>query len=222
MYPSNDPQTTPRHRRWRSITLAAFTVATVAATLAITTVPTHAQAHATTTSHTPPGNPGTTIDDLADLPHTGSKPGEATANASYFYQYVRNYHGGQCLDGDRNTIPRNGSKVQLWACNGWTNQAWIFTQVSGLPTGYYTIRNYYGGQCLDGDRNTIPRNGSIVQLWACNGWTNQVWIWNGVTLRNYYGGQCLDGDRNTIPRNGSKVQLWACNGWTNQSWSLAN
>ena len=171
MYPSNDPQTTPRHRRWRSITLAAFTVATVAATLAITTVPAHAQAHATTTSHTPPGNPGTTIDDLADLPHTGSKPGEATANASYFYQYVRNYHGGQCLDGDR---------------------------------------------------NTIPRNGSIVQLWACNGWTNQVWIWNGVTLRNYYGGQCLDGDRNTIPRNGSKVQLWACNGWTNQSWSLAN
>ncbi|MFC6016679.1 RICIN domain-containing protein [Plantactinospora solaniradicis] len=162
------------------------------------------------------------LTDLSQLPRVGATESRSGILASYFFQYVRNGHYGQCLDGDRNTIPANGSRVQLWACNRWTNQAWILTTASGYPVGYYRIQNYYGRQCLDGDRNTIPANGSRVQLWACNGWTNQVWVWNGAQFRNYYGRQCLDGDRNTIPANGSRVQLWACNGWTNQNWTLSN
>ncbi|GAB2945407.1 hypothetical protein GCM10027280_37860 [Micromonospora polyrhachis] len=226
--PNNNPHHTRQPGRQRPLLLAAIVLATTGLTLAATLQPAHAQAHRTDSSQPAsmakvvPDNQPMALGDLSELPAVGTPQSEATTQASYFFQYVRNYYGGQCLDGDRNTIPRNGAIVQLWACNGWTNQGWILTQVGGLPTGYYTIRNNYGGQCLDGDRNTIPRNGAIVQLWACNGWTNQVWVWNGTTFRNYYGGQCLDGDRNTIPRNGSKVQLWACNGWTNQGWTLRN
>ncbi|GIG87104.1 RICIN domain-containing protein [Plantactinospora endophytica] len=162
------------------------------------------------------------LTDLSQLPRLdAARPGPGT-KASYLFQYVRNRYRGQCLDGDRHTIPADGSKVQLWACNRWTNQAWILTTVNGYPAGYYWIQNYHRGQCLGGDRNTIPADGAKVQLWACNGWTNQIWMWNGAQFRNYYGRQCLDGDRATIPADGSKVRLWACNGWTNQNWSLRN
>ncbi|MDH6110287.1 hypothetical protein P3T36_004781 [Kitasatospora sp. MAP12-15] len=153
-------------------------------------------------------------------PAVGSITADAiAANASYRTTAFTNNDQGQCLDGDTNTIGNNGAKVQLWACNGWSNQSWVWTPAPNLPVGYYVIQNYDQGQCLDGDTNTIGNNGAKVQLWGCNGWSNQVWIWNGSTLKNYDQGQCLDGDTNTIGNNGAKVQLWACNGWTNQSWT---
>ena len=208
-------------RRPRTRLLATLVAATVGVTLAVT-APAHAQSRTTTGHPTATVTAPLTLHDLSELPPVGTPQAETTTQKSYLFQYVRNSYGGQCLDGDRNAIPHNGARVQLWACNGWTNQAWIFTQVSGLPIGYYTVRNNYGGQCLDGDRNAIPHNGARVQLWACNGWTNQVWLWSGTAFRNFHGRQCLDGDRNTIPRNGAIVQLWACNGWTNQTWILHN
>ncbi|MEU6539584.1 RICIN domain-containing protein [Streptomyces sp. NPDC047000] len=144
--------------------------------------------------------------------------GRASLNAIYRLTMTNNDRG-QCLDGDSNTIPNDGAKVQLWACNGQTNQTWLWAPAAGQPVGYYTIQNADRGQCLDGDSNTIPNDGAKVQLWACNGRTNQTWLWYGPTLTNADRGQCLDGDSNTIPNNGAKVQLWACNGWRNQDWT---
>ena len=158
------------------------------------------------------------LSNLSQLPKAGST--EAKPAASYYIQNFRNAYGGQCLDGDRNQIPANGARVQLWQCNGWDNQRWIFTPAPNYPVGWYVIQNAHGGQCLDGDRNQIPANGATVQLWQCNGWNNQVWEWTGAVFHNAYGGQCLDGDRNQIPANGARVQLWQCNGWDNQRWLL--
>ncbi|MEU8545572.1 RICIN domain-containing protein [Streptomyces roseoverticillatus] len=154
---------------------------------------------------------------VAELPGIGSSARPA-ADTVYRTPAFTNNLGNQCLDGDRNTIPNNGAKVQLWGCNSWDNQSWYWTPVPNQPVGRYTIQNGYRSQCLDGDLNTIPNNGAKVQLWACNGWNNQIWMWNGSNLQNAQGAQCLDGDTNTIPNNGAKVQLWACNGWTNQKW----
>ncbi|MFI9270253.1 RICIN domain-containing protein [Kitasatospora sp. NPDC052896] len=162
---------------------------------------------------------------LAQLPTGGrrlvQKPATpASPETTYHTTAFTNNDGNECLDGDTNTIPHgNGAKVQLWACNGWSNQNWYWTPVAGMPVGYYTIQNGDGGMCLDGDTNTIPNNGAKVQLWGCNGWNNQRWYWNGSNLQNADGGECLDGDTNTIPNNGAKVQLWACNGWNNQKWT---
>ncbi|MBT2383512.1 RICIN domain-containing protein [Streptomyces sp. ISL-11] len=153
------------------------------------------------------------------LPGVGSSAKPA-ADVVYRTPAFTNHLGNQCLDGDRNTIPNNGAVVQLWGCNNWDNQSWYWTPAPGQPTGNYTIQNGYRSQCLDGDTNTIPNNGAKVQLWACNGWTNQIWSWNGTNLQNRLGSQCLDGDTNTIPNNGAKVQLWGCNGWTNQKWTF--
>ncbi|MGK5546988.1 RICIN domain-containing protein [Streptomyces sp. URMC 127] len=155
---------------------------------------------------------------LAELPGIGSSSGRPAVDTVYRTSAFTNNLGNQCLDGDRNTIPSNGAKVQLWGCNNWDNQSWYWTPVPNQPVGHYTIQNGYRSQCLDGDLNTIPNNGAKVQLWACNGWTNQIWMWNGSNLQNAQGAQCLDGDTNTIPNNGARVQLWACNGWNNQKW----
>ncbi|MFJ9846905.1 RICIN domain-containing protein [Kitasatospora sp. NPDC101155] len=149
-------------------------------------------------------------------PYAASTPDRP--NITYRTKAFTNNHGGKCLDGDLNGIGSNGTKVQLWDCNGWDNQAWYWTPVEG-QSGTYTLQNGHSMQCLDGDLNTINNNGAKVQLWGCNGWDNQNWTWNGSTLQNTHGHKCLDGDLNSINNNGAKVQLWGCNGWDNQNWT---
>ncbi|MCX4759409.1 RICIN domain-containing protein [Streptomyces sp. NBC_01275] len=165
---------------------------------------------------------GTRVIDVtstSQIPTVKDGLGDQAGLRAIYRLTMTNNEGGQCLDGDADTIGTNGTKVQLWGCHGGTNQTWLWAPAAGQPVGYYTIQNSRGNQCLDGDLNTIPANGAKVQLWACNGWTNQTWLWHGATLTNLEGGQCLDGDLTQIPANGAKVQLWACNGWSNQNWT---
>src|SRR4030081_1005995 len=96
------------------------------------------------------------------------------------YYYLQNLDGDSsaCLDANLNTLPANGTNVQTWGCNGWGNQTWIFYSHSNMDTSWFTIENYDGGQCLDADANTLPANGTRVQMWGCNGRGNQ----NGCLL----------------------------------------
>jgi hypothetical protein len=82
---------------------------------------------------------------------------------------IRSHSNWRCLDADLNTISGNGTKVQLWNCNGWNNQKWIYDAIS------HTIYSMYNGRCLDADLGGIGSNGTRVQLWDCNGWANQKW-----------------------------------------------
>lgn len=79
------------------------------------------------------------------------------------------------LDADANTLPANGTKVQTWGSTGGLNQRWIFHYHSVPDFSWWTITNQDGGQCLDADARTLPANGTKVQMWACNGGTNQDW-----------------------------------------------
>lgn len=75
------------------------------------------------------------------------------------------------------------------------------------------------GRCLDADLNTINGNGTIVQLWDCNGQPQQQWVLgDDGSIRSVKNGRCLDADLNTINGNGTKVQLWDCNGQPQQRW----
>ncbi|MEU8893339.1 RICIN domain-containing protein [Streptomyces sp. NPDC048442] len=75
-------------------------------------------------------------------------------------------------------------------------------------------------QCLDVDANG-GGNGTVVQVWQCNGTSQQRWyLWNNGALESYrFPGKCLDADLNGGGRNGTKVQIWDCNGTSQQSWS---
>jgi arabinan endo-1,5-alpha-L-arabinosidase len=59
-----------------------------------------------------------------------------------------------------------------------------------------------------------------VDIWNCNGGTNQQWRINGDgTITGVQSGLCLDvTSRSTA--NGAAIELWTCNGGSNQKWTV--
>ncbi|WP_374199541.1 lectin [Glycomyces sp. YM15] len=116
----------------------------------------------------------------------------------------------RCLDvsGQSQT---NGADVQLWDCNGASNQEWTRTSAGELRV--------YGGKCLDAEgAATAPGTRAII--WDCHGGANQKWNVNADgTITNAQSGLCLDATENRTA-NGTKVVLWTCNGGANQRWTL--
>ena len=106
---------------------------------------------------------------VAAKPYVGALPKAGFTPQTLFGPYrFKSLSSGRCLDADRNTIPANGTRVQLWDCLGanQTNQGWYFESTS--LTGVYRIRSQFNaGKCLDADLNTISGNGTKVQLWDC-------------------------------------------------------
>lgn len=116
-------------------------------------------------------------------------------------------NGGSCLDlaADNNT---NGTKVELYHCNGTNGQQW--TQE---PDG--TVRA--DGKCLD-VKSAGTADGTPVQLYDCNGTAAQVWrAGTGDSLVNSGSGKCLDVPGGTTV-DGTALDIAACNGTAAQSW----
>ncbi|SBT65778.1 Glucose/arabinose dehydrogenase, beta-propeller fold [Micromonospora sediminicola] len=115
---------------------------------------------------------------------------------------------GKCLDVS-NAGTADGTKVQLWTCNGTNAQKW-----SRVGDTYRAL-----GKCLDVS-NGGTANGTKVQLWTCNGTGSQVWRpqTNG-TLLNPQSGKVLEAaDGSTA--DGTQIQIWAYDGGDNQRWSV--
>ena len=72
---------------------------------------------------------------------------------------------GKCLDAPLGAAA--GSKVQIWDCNGGSNQRWSFNSNG-------TISSASSGLCLDVS-GAATANGSVVILWNCAGAANQRW-----------------------------------------------
>nr|WP_127504032.1 endo-1,4-beta-xylanase [Actinoplanes solisilvae] len=101
----------------------------------------------------------------------------------------------------------NGTRVQLYDCNGQSNQAWTLTSSKQLTV--------YGTRCLDAAGSG---NGAAVQIYACNGQANQQWNVNSNgTISGVQSGRCLDV---WGTGNGQQVQLYDCHGQANQRFSL--
>jgi hypothetical protein len=115
---------------------------------------------------------------------------------------------GKCVDdnGDSNI---DGTKVQLWDCNGGASQNWTWSNG--------TLTN--NGKCMDvtGQRRT---NGTLIEIWTCNGGTNQQWVpQSNGELVSVQSGLCLD-DPAFNTTNGTQLEIWTCNGGANQKWTL--
>ncbi|MEV0569805.1 ricin-type beta-trefoil lectin domain protein [Dactylosporangium sp. NPDC050588] len=78
---------------------------------------------------------------------------------------LKGQESGLCVD-----VPgagtTNGTAVNLWNCNGGTNQSWSLTPSRQLQV--------YGTKCVDVNGGGTA-NGTLVQLWECNGSAAQVW-----------------------------------------------
>jgi Ricin-type beta-trefoil lectin domain/Cellulase (glycosyl hydrolase family 5) len=86
----------------------------------------------------------------------------------------------------------------------------------GGTTG--VLRGVGSNRCLDVPGVTTA-NGTLLQIYDCNGGANQQWTSLSNGELQVYGTKCLDVPGfSTTP--GTKVQIWDCNGGTNQQWTL--
>ncbi len=115
---------------------------------------------------------------------------------------------GKCLDVNGSNTA-DGTKVQLYSCNGTGAQRW--TQ---LGSTFQAL-----GKCLDVNGGGTV-NGTKVQLWSCNGTGAQDWApQSDGTIRNPQSGRCLDVSENNSA-DGQQIHIWDCLGAPNQKWSL--
>ena len=142
------------------------------------------------------------FDNLSITPGSGGGSGGTTAT-------IVGAGSGRCLDvpGATQTL---GTQVQLWDCNGGSNQEWTETAAGELRV--------YGSDCLDANgQNTSP--GTKVDIWTCTGEANQKWQLNADgTISGVQSGLCLDAS-GAATANGTLIQMWTCNGGSNQRWT---
>lgn len=115
---------------------------------------------------------------------------------------------GLCLD-VKAVDPTPGAAVQIWRCNGGSNQQWTLTAAGEL-------RTLGGTRCLDA-QGAATAPGTPVVSYTCNGQSNQRWTVVGNTIRGAGSGLCLD-VAHASTQAGSLVQIWTCNGGSNQAW----
>ncbi|MFI0723564.1 endo-1,4-beta-xylanase [Streptomyces sp. NPDC021224] len=113
---------------------------------------------------------------------------------------------GRCVDVPNSTTT-DGTQLQLWDCNGQTNQHFTYTSAGELQIL---------GKCLDA---AGTGNGVKVQIYSCWGGDNQKWRVNSDgSVVGVQSGLCLDAV-GAASANGTKIQLYSCSGGSNQKWA---
>ncbi len=116
--------------------------------------------------------------------------------------------GGKCLN-DIGNRSANGTRMDIWTCNGSAAQHWTVAQDE-------TLRIH--GKCLS-VAGSARVNGSKAMLSTCRGYASQDWtVGSNAELVNGAAGKCLVGSgRGT---NGAKVWIGTCKHTANRSWTL--
>jgi O-glycosyl hydrolase len=153
---------------------------------------------------------GTSVGETAQFDNLSITPGAAGGNTGLLHATG----AGRCLDvnGATTTV---GTQLQIWDCNGGSNQVWTRTSSSQL-----TVYSGANLRCLDAlNSGTAPGTQAVIS--TCTGGANQQWRTNADgTVTGVQSGLCLDVN-GAGTANGTKVQLWTCNGGSNQQWALA-
>lgn len=120
---------------------------------------------------------------------------------------IKGAASGRCLDVP-GTSTTDGTQLQLWDCNGGTNQQWTYTDAGELRVD--------GDKCLDAGGTG---NGTKVQIYSCWGGDNQKWRLNSDgSIAGVQSGLCLDAVGNGTA-NGTLIQLYSCSNGSNQRWT---
>ena len=133
--------------------------------------------------------------------------------------HIRSSWNNRCLDADANTLPNNGTRVQLWDCNGTVQQGWNYEFVDSTRL---VIHVQATNQCLE--EAPGGGNGTPIQLWNCNYLAQQLWTiyfnssTNTFMYRNELSGRWLDADNAHGNGNGTAVQVWDNLNGVNQHW----
>jgi hypothetical protein len=98
---------------------------------------------------------------------------------------------------------------------------WGLTNNAGGGSGGGTagvLRGVGSNRCLDVP-GAATANGTLLDIWDCNGGANQQWTYMSNGELQVYASKCLD-----VPSHaktaGTRVQIYDCNGGANQQWNL--
>lgn len=120
-----------------------------------------------------------------------------------------NARSNTCMD-TAGRIFADGTKEDIWTCNGTPAQAWTLT-----PAGQLTEDG--GAYCLD-DFGLEKNPGTKVVIWSCNGGPNQLWrIQPNGTIVSVNAGLCIDVSGKGT-NDGTPLVLWPCDGSPTQRW----
>jgi O-glycosyl hydrolase len=139
------------------------------------------------------------FDNLSVSPRTGRPPTKGTVASGI---------AGKCLAVQGSAV--RGAPVVIDTCDDRSaTQSWTATagtlQLNGL--------------CLDVTGKATV-DGTLVELWTCNGQTNQLWaVGANGSLVGAASGKCLD-DPGSSTADGTQQVIWTCNGGNNQRWTL--
>jgi hypothetical protein len=86
----------------------------------------------------------------------------------------------------------------------------------GSTTG--VLRGSGSNRCLDVP-SASTADGSLLDIWDCNGGANQQWAYLSNGELQVYGSKCLDVPGHATAA-GTRVEIWDCDGGTNQQWNL--
>lgn len=117
---------------------------------------------------------------------------------------------GRCVD-LADGVFNNGTRVQMWDCNGLIQQQWGFA----ITDGTISPLNDASGLAVV---NNPMVDGAAVQLWSSTGSPNQSWYFNNAALVTS-SGKVLDAV-NYGTGNGTRLQVWDDLGGANQRWSF--
>jgi Glycosyl hydrolase family 59/Ricin-type beta-trefoil lectin domain/Concanavalin A-like lectin/glucanases superfamily/Glycosyl hydrolase family 59 central domain len=138
------------------------------------------------------------------------------------------------------SLTLNGSKITATidgtAVGSATDTAWVAGQVgyatgqgvsaqfdnlsitpiggATVPTG--EIRGSGSNRCLQVTGQS-QSDGATLQIWDCNGASNQKWTLSSSNQLTVYGNKCLDAPSASA---GATVRIWSCTGGTNQQWQV--
>jgi hypothetical protein len=119
----------------------------------------------------------------------------------------------KCLDVNAATTTP-GTQLQIWACNGGSNQIWTRT-----PSGQLTVYSGSNTRCMAALNNQTT-SGTQVVISQCTGTASQQWRFNANgTITGVGSNLCLDINGGATA-NGAKTILWTCHGGSNQQWTL--
>jgi hypothetical protein len=135
---------------------------------------------------------------------TGSGGGGGTVKTGHITSVL---NSAKCLD-DTNNSTTPGSRARIWDCTS------LPTTWNVNPDGTIT----FSGLCLE-VLSQGTANGSAVDVYTCNGGSNQKWTYTNNTLVGTQSGKCI-----TIPgsntANGTNLDIETCGTGSNQKWNL--
>jgi ricin-type beta-trefoil lectin protein/putative Ig domain-containing protein len=114
---------------------------------------------------------------------------------------------GKCLNIVNNGTT-NGSKIQLWSCNGGANEEWA------IAGQYGELYNPVSGKCLE-DPGSSTKNGTQLDIWTCNLGNNQNWLLPASPFDSAISSMCIN-DAGNSAANGAKIISYTCNGGSNE------